>query len=116
MYESLAHAGIAMSSRVIVRKIEAEDVEREGAEYVLGGMDGILVPGGFGYRGIPGKIEAICRWRASGRFQFFGGICLGLAMRRHRIRPQCGRFAGRQHHRDRPQLPASGGVPAGRAI
>src|SRR6516165_2625318 len=52
VYESLDHAGIALSSRVLVRKVEAEDVEREGAERVLGGVDGILVPGGFGYRGI----------------------------------------------------------------
>ena len=60
----------------MVRKIEAEDIEREGAERVLGGVDGILVPGGFGYRGIPGKIEAIRFARERG-IPFFG-ICLGL--------------------------------------
>jgi CTP synthase len=76
VYESLAHAGIAMSSRVIVRKIEAEDVEREGADSVLAGVDGILIPGGFGYRGIPGKIEAI-RFAREKHIPFFG-ICLGL--------------------------------------
>src|SRR5437588_4708253 len=65
VYEALDHAGIALASRVAVRKIEAEDVEREGAERVLGGVDGLLVPGGFGYRGIAGKVEAI-RW-ARGR-------------------------------------------------
>jgi CTP synthase len=76
VYESLEHAGIAHSSRVAVRKIEAEDIEHEGAERVLGGVDGVLVPGGFGYRGIPGKIEAVRFARERG-IPFFG-ICLGL--------------------------------------
>ncbi|MBI1917927.1 MAG: CTP synthase, partial [Planctomycetes bacterium] len=76
VYESLAHAGIALSTRVAIRRLEAEEVEREGAECVLGGVDGILVPGGFGYRGIPGKIEAIRFARERG-LPFFG-ICLGL--------------------------------------
>jgi CTP synthase len=76
IYEALDHAGIALSTRVIVRKVEAEDVEREGAERVLGGIDGILVPGGFGDRGISGKIEAI-RFARERQVPFFG-ICLGL--------------------------------------
>ena len=76
VYESLDHAGIALSSRVLVRKVEAEEVEREGADVVLAGMDGILVPGGFGYRGIPGKVEAI-RFARERQIPFFG-ICLGL--------------------------------------
>jgi CTP synthase len=76
VYEALDHAGIALSSRVLVRKVEAEEIEREGAERVLGGMDGILVPGGFGERGIAGKIEAVRFARERG-VPFFG-ICLGL--------------------------------------
>jgi CTP synthase len=76
IYESLDHAGIAVSSRVVVRRIEAEEVEREGAERVLGGVDGILVPGGFNYRGVGGKIEAI-RFAREKHIPFFG-ICLGL--------------------------------------
>jgi CTP synthase len=75
IYESLAHAGIALSTRVIVRKLEAETIERDGADQ-LSGVDGILVPGGFGYRGIPGKIEAI-RYARERQVPFFG-ICLGL--------------------------------------
>ena len=59
-----------------VRKVEAEDIEREGADAILGGVDGILVPGGFGYRGVPGKVEAIRFAREKG-VPFFG-ICLGL--------------------------------------
>jgi CTP synthase len=61
---------------VLVRRIEAEDLEREGAERVLSGIDGVLVPGGFGYRGIPGKIEAV-RFAREKSVPFFG-ICLGL--------------------------------------
>jgi CTP synthase len=76
VYEALDHAGIALASRVVVRRIESEDVEREGAERVLGGVDGILVPGGFGYRGIAGKIEAV-RFARERQVPFFG-ICLGL--------------------------------------
>src|SRR5205823_3266990 len=59
VYESLGHAGIAHNAKVHVRKVESEDVERLGAEQVLAGVDGVLVPGGFGYRGIPGKVAAI---------------------------------------------------------
>ncbi len=76
IYESLDHAGISLTTRVLVRRVEAEDIEREGAERVLSGVDGILVPGGFGYRGIAGKIEAIRFARERG-VPFFG-ICLGL--------------------------------------
>jgi CTP synthase len=76
VYEALAHAGIALDSRVLVRKVDSEDLEREGAERVLGGVDGVLVPGGFGYRGIAGKIEAI-RYARERQVPFFG-ICLGL--------------------------------------
>src|SRR5205085_8742170 len=76
VYESLDHAGIALNSRVVIRRVESEEVERDGAERVLGGVDGVLVPGGFGYRGIAGKIEAI-RFARERKIPFFG-ICLGL--------------------------------------
>ncbi|MBM3995834.1 MAG: CTP synthase [Planctomycetes bacterium] len=76
IYEALDHAGIAESSRVVVRKIEAEEIEREGAERILSGLDGVLVPGGFDYRGSAGKIDAI-RYARERKVPFFG-ICLGL--------------------------------------
>jgi CTP synthase len=76
VYEALDHAGIALHTRVVQRKVESEDIEREGAERMLGGVDGILVPGGFGYRGIGGKVEAI-RFARERQVPFFG-ICLGL--------------------------------------
>ena len=59
VYESLDHAGIANRARVVVRRIEAEEIDRDGAPMALAGVDGLLVPGGFGMRGIEGKIEAI---------------------------------------------------------
>src|SRR5579884_2495404 len=76
VYESLDHAGITLASRVVIRRIEAEEVEREGAERVLGGVDGILVPGGFNYRGVGGKVESV-RFARERNIPFFG-ICLGL--------------------------------------
>jgi CTP synthase len=76
IYESLDHAGIALNTRVVLRKVEAEEVEREGAERVLSGTDGVLVPGGFDYRGSEGKIDAI-RYAREKKIPFFG-ICLGL--------------------------------------
>ncbi len=76
IYESLDHAGIAENTRVVTRKIEAEEIEREGAERVLAGLDGVLVPGGFDYRGSLGKIDAI-RYARERKVPFFG-ICLGL--------------------------------------
>jgi CTP synthase len=76
VYESLDHAGIANSARVIVRRIEAEEVDADGAAKLLAGVDGVLVPGGFGMRGVEGKIEAIRYARTQG-VPFFG-ICLGM--------------------------------------
>jgi CTP synthase len=76
VYEALDHAGIALTSRVVVRRVESEEIERDGAERVLGGVDGILVPGGFGYRGVVGKVQAI-RFARERQIPFFG-ICLGL--------------------------------------
>ena len=76
IYESLDHAGIANSARVIVKRIEAEELQQQGPEVALGGVDGVLVPGGFGMRGIEGKIEAI-RYARECELPFFG-ICLGM--------------------------------------
>jgi len=76
IYEALAHGGIANRLRVKIVRVESEDIEKEGAPKVLAGVDGILVPGGFGTRGTRGKIEAIRFARESG-VPFFG-ICLGL--------------------------------------
>ncbi|MGO9471075.1 MAG: CTP synthase, partial [Isosphaeraceae bacterium] len=66
VYESLDHAGIANCAKVEVVRVEAEEVDSRGAEEFLRDVDGILVPGGFGMRGIEGKIEAIRYARIKG--------------------------------------------------
>src|SRR4029079_3143187 len=76
IYESLDHAGFSHSARVIVKRIEAEDLEEQGAEGALSGVDGILVPGGFGMRGSEGKIQAV-RFARECEIPYFG-ICLGM--------------------------------------
>ncbi|MGC9093327.1 MAG: CTP synthase [Bacteroidota bacterium] len=74
--EAFIHAGAENSVRVELKWIRAEDVETNGAETFLKDVDGVLVPGGFGERGIEGKIEAI-RYVRENNIPFFG-ICLGL--------------------------------------
>ena len=76
IYEALTHGGIANDCRVKIRMIESEDVEEQGAEVLLDGVAGVLVPGGFGYRGIEGKIRAV-RYARERRVPFLG-ICLGM--------------------------------------
>jgi CTP synthase len=76
IYEALTHGGIANGVRVRVRMVESEDIEREGCERRLAGVHGILVPGGFGDRGIEGKIRTAGFAREQ-RLPFFG-ICLGM--------------------------------------
>ncbi len=68
--------GIANRAQVRIQRIQSESVEREGPEYLLSGFDGFLVPGGFGERGIEGKIETI-RYARERQIPFFG-ICLGM--------------------------------------
>lgn len=74
--ESLVHAGIANTCKVAVEYIDADEINPGTAGNVLGDFDGILVPGGFGSRGVEGKIAAIKFARESGKPLF--GICLGM--------------------------------------
>ncbi|RMD58919.1 MAG: CTP synthase [Nitrospirae bacterium] len=74
--EALVHGGMANNLGVELKWIEAEDIEDEDLERVFNGVDGILVPGGFGARGISGKIRAITYAREK-KIPFFG-ICLGM--------------------------------------
>jgi CTP synthase len=76
VYESLDHAGIHHHAKVRVLRVESEFIERDGAEKHLALADGVLVPGGFDKRGIPGKVAAVRYAREHG-IPFFG-ICLGL--------------------------------------
>ncbi len=76
IYESLIHAGIYNDAKVEIKKIDSESLEKGKIDDMLQDISGILVPGGFGYRGIEGKIRAIELARKNG-IPFFG-ICLGM--------------------------------------
>jgi len=76
IYEALDHAGVANRTRVLIKRIEAEELESQDAEAILGGLDAILVPGGFGNRGVEGKVEGI-QFARENNVPYFG-ICLGM--------------------------------------
>ena len=76
IYESIDHAGISNLAQIRIGRIQSEEIEREGPERLLSGYDGILVPGGFGERGVEGKVQAI-QWARKKGIPFFG-ICLGM--------------------------------------
>jgi CTP synthase len=76
IYEALTHAGAAEDTSIDVMRVDAEDIEAEGARKFLEGVDGLLVPGGFGVRGIEGKIDAARFARESG--VPYLGLCLGM--------------------------------------
>ncbi len=76
IYESFTHAGASHDCRVEIVRVDAEKIEEDGAAAHLEGLDGILVPGGFGDRGIEGKILAAQYARENGIP--FLGICLGM--------------------------------------
>ncbi|MBC7186748.1 MAG: CTP synthase [Calditrichaeota bacterium] len=74
--EAFVHAGVENDARVELKWIDAEELEKTGAEGRLDDVSGLLVPGGFGERGIEGKIAAV-RYAREHKLPFFG-ICLGL--------------------------------------
>jgi CTP synthase len=76
IYEAIDHAGIQHRAQIRIGRIQSSDIEEEGPERLLSGYDGILVPGGFGERGIEGKVQAI-RFAREREIPFFG-ICLGM--------------------------------------
>ena len=76
IYEALTHGGIANEVKVNIRMIESEEIERKGAAALLEGVSGVLVPGGFGDRGIEGKIASV-KYARENNIPFFG-ICLGM--------------------------------------
>ncbi len=78
LHEALVHGGLANEAQVALTYIDSERVEREGPEGLLGHLHGILVPGGFGVRGVEGKIRAI-RYAREQLVPYFG-ICFGMQL------------------------------------
>ena len=76
--EALVHAGAHLDAKVDIKWVDSEKVEEEGAEKFMQDVEGILVAGGFGARGVEGKIEAI-RYARENRVPFLG-ICLGMQL------------------------------------
>jgi CTP synthase len=76
VYEAISHGGIANDCGVEITKLDAEEIERDGAEKHLAGLAGILVPGGFGERGIEGKVQA-ARYARENNVPYLG-LCLGM--------------------------------------
>jgi len=76
--EALIHAGAHLDAKVNIKWVDSEKVEEEGAQKFLQECDGVLVPGGFGERGIEGKIEAI-QYAREEKVPFLG-ICLGMQL------------------------------------
>ena len=76
VHESVTHGGIRNDTAVEIRRIDAEDIERDGASAHLADLDGILVPGGFGDRGTEGKVMA-AKFARENKIPYFG-LCLGM--------------------------------------
>src|SRR5438874_5205749 len=76
VYEAIIHGGVANDCGVEIKKVDAEDIERDGAEKYLKGLGGILVPGGFGERGVEGKVQA-ARYARENAIPYLG-LCLGM--------------------------------------
>lgn len=74
--EALYHAGIPNDSRVNLKFIDSEKIDKQNCAQILGKVDGILVPGGFGSRGVEGKVVA-ARYARENKIPYFG-ICLGM--------------------------------------
>jgi len=76
IYEALTHGAIANDAKLNIKRVDSEDIEQHGAEKYLKNAGGILVPGGFGMRGIEGKIKA-AEFARKNHIAYFG-ICLGM--------------------------------------
>src|SRR6202167_3675527 len=76
VYEAIIHGGIANDCGVEIVQVDAEEIEKDGAEAKLKGMGGILVPGGFGERGVEGKILA-AQYARENKIPYLG-LCLGM--------------------------------------
>ncbi|HHI96379.1 MAG TPA: CTP synthase [Thermodesulfatator atlanticus] len=78
LHEALVHGGIPTRTKVNIRYLDSEEITPENSAQLLAGVDAVLVPGGFGSRGIEGKIQAI-KYAREQKIPFFG-ICLGMQL------------------------------------
>ena len=76
LHEALAHAALAHDAHLNLRYLDSEKITAQNAAEELAGLDGIILPGGFGSRGIPGMLETV-RYARENKVPFFG-ICLGM--------------------------------------
>ncbi len=76
IYEALIHGAISNNVKLIIKKVDSEHIEKNGAEKYFKTVKGILIPGGFGVRGIEGKIKA-AQFARENKIPYFG-ICLGM--------------------------------------
>ena len=135
VYEAIIHGGVANDCGVEIVQVDAEDIEKNGVQKTLGGLGGILVPGGFGERGVEGKIAAAQYARENGIPYL--GLCLGMQIatiefarnvlklpKAHSTEfdsehaPSRHRHAGRSEARDqkrRHDAPGRAGLPVGDA-
>ena len=78
MVEALKHGGFAHNTSIKIRWISAEDVTTDTANELLAGVNGIVVPGGFGHRGTEGKLAAI-KYAREHNIPYLG-LCLGMQL------------------------------------
>ena len=76
LHEALAHGGFHHQTQVNIHYIDSEDITAENAEQILGDLDGVIAPGGFGPRGVEGKIQAV-KYVRENNIPFLG-ICYGM--------------------------------------
>jgi CTP synthase len=103
LHEALVHGGLAQETQVGLNYIDAEEVEKEGPEALLSHVHGVLVPGGFGTRGVEGKIAAI-RFARENRVPYFG-ICFGMQLAVIEFARNVGGLPGAQSEEFQPDSP-----------
>jgi CTP synthase len=101
--EALIHGGIANDARVNLKYVDSEQVEKEVAEHFLKEANGVLVPGGFGTRGIEGKIKAV-QYAREKQIPYFG-ICLGMQCAVIEIARHCAGLKGANSSEFDPHTP-----------
>lgn len=100
VYEALTHAGASLNCGVEIERVDAEDVEKHGAKAYLPEVDGVLIPGGFGDRGVEGKILA-AQYSREKKIPYLG-LCLGMQLATVEFaRNVCGLEGANSHEFDR---------------